>query len=246
VATIALLGGLSHLAQAQFEVYNNTITTAFQSAAIGPSGGTLAFSDTAASPSGYTIAGGSAITGSANAALGETFYWSGATAELTAFALVSTGEGGSQTYQPFLFDLGSSLFNSSTTGFAPNNYVNMLATGTITDPALSSGLHQLEIDIAAGVTLTQGQSYAIGLQNTSANWDIFLQKSSGGQSDPDGEGFTFSGGLSSTAYDNPSPFAGSPRDVFMGLYTTTAVPEPSTIALGVIGASSFLLRRRIK
>jgi hypothetical protein len=231
-------------AQAQFTVNNgNSPISAFSGYAIGGTGA-LAFSDTQSSPSGLTIAGGSAVNTSGGNAMGETFLWSGATATLDAFAFVSTGEGGNQTYQPFLFDLGSSTHGGSATGFIPGNQVNLLATGNITDPALNSGLTQLEIDIAGGVTLVSGQSYAVGSQNTSGTFDLNLQKSSGGQSDVNGEGFTFSGGLSSANADNPSPFSGSPRNLFLGLYTTAAVPEPCTMALFGLGAMALTSLRR--
>jgi hypothetical protein len=245
VVTISLLGGLSHQAQGQFYVYDNSPSiTSFTATSLGTDlGGSLAFNTTAASPSGATIAGGASQGFTGGTATGETFYWSGATATLGAFALVPTGSASSQTYQPFLFDLGSSLYNLGSTVFQPGNEVNLLATENITVPGLSGGDRQLEIDIAGGVTLTSGESYAIGLQNTSGTFGVTLDRSSGAQSDPDGVGFTFSGGLSSMANDNSSPFSGSPRDLFLGLYTET-VPEPSTIALGVIGTSALLLRRR--
>jgi hypothetical protein len=230
--------------QAQYSVYNNTVGTQFQSTPIDPSGtGSLGFSDALTTPSGSTIAGGSAVGLSSDGAIGETFLWSGATTTLTAFSFVDTGGGGVGTYQPFLFDLSSPTYGGSATGFIPGDYSNLLPTGTVEPPALGSGLNALEIDLSIPVTLVSGQSYALGFQSENGTVDIDFQKSSGGQSDPDGEGFTFTGGLSSSSADNPSPFSGSPRNLFTGLYTE-AVPEPSCCALlgGALAAIGVVRR----
>jgi hypothetical protein len=246
---LAVYGGvlvLSATAQAQYSVFNNTISTQFQNTPIDPSGtGTLGFSDALTTPSGSTISGGSSVNFATGTAIGETFLWSGASTTLTAFSFVDTGGGGATTYQPFLFDLGTSTYGGSATGFIPGNFSNLLPTGTVQPPALSSGLNAVEIDLTTPVNLVSGQSYALGFQAT-GSVDLNFQKSSGGQSDPNGEGFTFSGGLSSSSADNPSPFSGSPRNLFVGLYTVAAVPEPSTYALFGGGLALLGLVRRFR
>src|SRR5665647_608189 len=80
------------------------------------------------------------------------------------------------------------------------------------------------------VTLHVGDTYAFGLLNTSGTPDFNFLRASGTQPDPNGAPFQIlTGGLTGTSATVPG-YGGSPRNLFVGVYTTS-VPEPASIAL---------------
>jgi hypothetical protein len=96
------------------------------------------------------------------------------------------------------------------------------------------------------VTLNVGDTYAFGILNTSGTPDFAFQRSSGTQPDPNGAPFQIlSGGLTGTSATVPG-YGGGPRNLFVGIYTTTPAPEPTTLALAGLGglASLVALRRK--
>jgi hypothetical protein len=238
--------------QAQVTINNigfGTATT-FPTFSISGLNGPLSFQDVLASPAGATLQGGT-VQGAiaANSAIGEIFNWGGSANGnvLSAISIIDAGGGGASTYQPFLFDLGTSLFNTTAATFNPSAQVNLFAASTVTPPPLGSA-NFLEFDFSGAdlVTLTVGHSYAFGLLNTSGTPDFNFRRSSGAQSDPNGVPFQIlSGGLSGTTANVPG-YGGGPRNIFIGIYTTQPVPEPATMALFGLGALGALVIRRRK
>jgi hypothetical protein len=234
-------------ARAQYSVFTGTINgNQFPTSPLNSSGtGSLTYTDSIANnDSGLGISTGVEQNfNGPNSALGETFYWSGATTKLTAASFVQTFGGGSGQYQPFLFDLGNTqTYGGSNTTFVPNNYTNLLPLGEVQPPALGNNSYvDLEVDFTTPITLLSGHSYAYGFQNIDSITDSNFQKTAGGQSDSDGEGFVFTGNLNSTDPDTPVTFESNPRNLFLGLYTA---PEPTSLSLLSLGAIGFLSRRR--
>src|ERR1017187_8095869 len=94
-------------------------------------------------------------------------------------------------------------------------------------PAAQGSANFLEFDFsgADAITLASGHSYAFGLLNNNGTSDLNYRRSSGAQSDPNGDGFTLAS--LSALTDTAAPYSGSVHNSFIGVYTTT-VPEPST------------------
>jgi hypothetical protein len=237
--------------QAQVTINNSSFGTAttFPTYSISGLNGPLSFQDVLASPAGATLQGG-VVQGAiaANTAIGEIFNWTGSANGnvLSAISIVDAGGGGGDTYQPFLFDLGTGLFNTTSATFNPSAQVDLFANSTVTLPALGSA-NFLEFDFSGAdlVTLTVGHSYAFGLLNTSGTPSFNFRRSNGAQSDPNGVPFQItSGGLSGTTANVPG-YGGGPRNIFIGIYTEP-VPEPATMALLGLGilAGGVMIRRR--
>jgi hypothetical protein len=241
VSILTLVGS----AHANVTMNNNVVgaATSFQTYSISGVNGTLAFQSILPSPAGATIQGG-ASQGAVpvGTAWGEVFNWTGGGLTLSAIAIIDNGGGGVGTYQPFLFDLGTSLFNAPSSVFDPSNHVSLLSATTLAPPAFGSA-NFLEFDFsgADAITLTTGHSYAFGLLNNNATSDMTYRRSNGVQSDPNGDGFTFTS-FSATG-DNAAPYSSAVRNSFIGVYT---IPEPSPLALlglsTVLGA--FVLHRK--
>ena len=220
-------------ASAQATIGLNNISrgssTDFPTYSISGVNGTLFFESVLTTPSGYTLAGGASQGYTASQGFGEVFNYTGSSgAALGAITIVDTGGGGTATFQPFLFDLGTSIYNQPTSQFNPSAQVNLLSTTTVTPPAFGSA-NFLEFDFsgADAISLTTGHSYAFGLLNNNANNAMYFERSSGGASDPNGDGFTLTS-LSVTS-DNASPWSSAVRTMMIGVYTV--VPEPSSLAL---------------
>ncbi|MGD0261172.1 MAG: hypothetical protein ABSD29_15280 [Verrucomicrobiota bacterium] len=232
--------------QAAISLNNNSLgsATSFPTYSISGNNGTLFFQDTLSTPSGATLQGGASQGYTANQGFGEIFNYTGPSgATLSAISIIDTGGGGTATFQPFLFDLGSGIYNAGSSQFNPSIQVNLISTPTLTPPALGSA-NFLEFDFsgADAISLNSGDSYAFGLLNNNNNTGMTFLRSSGTQSDPNGDGFTLTS-LSATS-DNASPFSSAVRTLFVGVYTIAAVPEPSLFALGGLGLAMLLILRR--
>jgi hypothetical protein len=247
LSTLSLAGSV----HAGVTVFNNTLgsATAFPTFSLSGSGTTLSFQDVIGTTGGTSLQGpGNAAQGAvANNAFGEVFNWSGASATLSALSLIDTGGGGTAVYQPFLLDLGTGIFNSTSTTFNPSLHADLLSSSlTVTPPALGSA-NFVEFDFSGvdAVTLVSGHSYAFGLLNNNNDASFNFLRSGGGSSDPNGIGFTLP---SLTSTSESSGFSGNPRTAFIGLYTTAvAVPEPGTMAMmgmGIAGIGALLRRKK--
>ncbi len=255
VATIALLGGLAHQVQGQ-----NYVTESQSSTLVW--GGTPVY-QTGATPesdsggSTHDVSNwGQAVSGvNGNGSIGQDFEVTSA-GTLTGAQLVMAGATG--TFSVELYDLGSAsslgwppVYNSGGTPVPSatsqlNAGGNKLSTGdNFTTTAMASEtLITLTFGGAdANVTLSPGEVYMLALDpwanvNRSGTW-----WSRGGNpvaAYDTGEGMDTDSASYAFAYQ-----ALGGRSTIRDLDTAIdVVPEPSTIALGVIGASSLLLRRR--
>jgi hypothetical protein len=239
--------GLAASADAQINISTGTVgaSTSFSASSLSGANGSLVFQSVLASPVGTTIQGGSSqgpVTGGTG--WGEVFNYSGVAATLGAISIITTGNGGTGTYQAFLFNLGPTLFNTPSSTFNPSTQANLLATQTI-QPGGHGSSTFLEFDFsgADAVTLVSGDSYAFGLVNNGGTSDLNYLRSGGGSGDPNGDGFTLAS-LGATT-DNASPYSGSVRTSFIGVYTLSSSPEPTTMALMGLGlAVGVMIRRR--
>jgi len=243
VVTLALAASLPAYAVVSESASAVGVANAFPTTA---NGGALGIDSSApAGAVGLTIQGATAQgVPAAGGVWGETFFWNGANnSSLNAIDFVITGSGGAGAYQPVLFDLGTSLFNTTASQFNIGAQVNLFS-------ALSFGVGgtgtksfvELDFSGADSVNLLDGHSYAFGVVDTSSP-DITIGRSGGGASDPNGDGWTATS-IGASA-DNASPFSGAVRNIFIGVYATPA-PEPSSFALLGLGAlaSVSALRRR--
>lgn len=220
-------------------------SNSFPTTAISGANGTLFFQDALTTPANATLQGSTSVQPAvtANTGWGEVFNYVGASSILSAITIIDKGGGGNGTYQPFLFNLGTTIYQNTT--FNPSTQINLLGNYTLHPPALASA-NFLEFDFsgADAITLTSGNSYAFGLLNNNGISDLPYLRG-GSQLDLKGDGFTLTG-LSATV-DNPEPYVGSVRNSFIGVYTEP-VPEPAAMALLGLGAliGAFALRRRGK
>ena len=230
---IAISVALAVPAFANVTISNNTLgsATSFPTTSISGANGTLAFQDVIGTTGGTSLQGpGNSPQGTvANNGFGEIFNWTGSSSTLSALSIIDTGGGGTATYQPFLFNLGTTIYNSTSSTFNPSTQVNLLGNYTVTPPALGSA-NFLEFDFTGldAITLTPGDSYAFGLLNNNSSTSLAFLRSGGGSSDPDGVGFTLT---SLSATSTSAGFSGNNRTAFTGVYTVAAVPEPSTYAM---------------
>jgi hypothetical protein len=255
-ATLAALAaiGLSLPAQAQIvESQTSTVsswagTPAFEtgSAPTTGSGGTTADNDSW---------GGNANGTAGFGALAEAFEVT-STGTLTSAQLVTSG--GTATFNVELYNLGPA---SGFPGYqaAPGNPAtisqinsvggvnspNLLAAGDQATYTASAGNELVTLTFGgadASVQLLSGNIYVLSLDPT-ANADGTWWLRGGVPV----AGFNTGEGLNADGVNGLGVFEGktSVRDLDLAV-NVTSVPEPSTIALGVIGASSFLFRRRSK
>jgi hypothetical protein len=253
VRTLALCGNvaaaiaLGFSANANVTISNSSLGTAtsFPTTSLSGVNGSLFFQDTLTTPANATLQGSTSYQiAAANTGWGEIFNYSGSGADLSAISIIidkSYTGGGNGTYQPFLFDLGATIYQNTT--FNPSAQVNLLGNYTVQPPALAS-VNFLEFDFSGvdAITLTHGDSYAFGLLNNNGVSDMSYFRG-GSQLDTQGDGFTLTS-LSATV-DNAEPYTGAVRNSFIGVYTEP-VPEPASTALFGLSllVGTFVLRRR--
>ncbi len=224
--------------------------TDFAAVSLSSANGNLSFSTILASPAGATIAGAQAQGGFATGvAWGEVFNWAGSANgnTLSAFSMIVNGASSTVTYQPVLLDLGTAIINSYATTFNPSLHPNLFGSISLTLPVVSSrSFVEFDLTGSDAITLTVGNSYAVGLLNVTAGAaDINFLRDSGVQADPNGAPWqTDASGLSSTSGTVPG-WGGGPRNMLVGVYTTS-VPEPSSFALAGMGVAAMLAFRRRK
>jgi hypothetical protein len=256
ICLLIAIGSLSVDAQNNVSISSISLALAtdFPSSAF-DANGTLGFSDVNNSNPGGMLANsfGQIIHNSAyasplyltNTVIGEIFNWTGSANALTAITIVDMSSAGGGTYQPFLFDLGTGIFNSSSNTFNPSAQINLFSAGdSFASPTFTStNFLELNFFNSDQVTLQTGDSYAFGLVSTSANSDLIVGRSVGFQSDSNGDGFIAENLNAST--DEPQPFStDGVRNPFIGVYT---VPEPTSITLVMMGVltSAVFMRRRV-
>jgi hypothetical protein len=268
VATIALLGGLSHQVQGQTvgayyqgsdAAWNVNGTTVFETGATptGGSGGVSTDNDSW---------GGNANGANGYGALGMCFT-------VTQSGVLSTAQvvftGNTATFNVELYDLGPTpagyqtgvatpyypavkQINALTTpvaassgglpspGYTLNGGLNLLASSSFTYTAVA-GTDLVTLPFTGSpVNLVTGELYLLSLDPT-ANADSTWWTRGGLPV----SAYNTGEGVNADGVDGMQAFEGKTTSVRdMDLAITEAVPEPSTIALGVIGASSLLLRRR--
>jgi len=220
-------------------------STDFPSTSISTLNGTLSFEDVLASPAGATLQGSTTQGTTANAGFGEIFNWTGSAVTLSAVTIIDMGGGGGANYQPFLFDLGPTIYNTMSSTFNPSAQTDLFGNYTLTPGAVGGSGNFIEFDLSGSdaITLNPGDSYAFGLLNNNSSADFNFRRSSGGSSDPNGIGYTLTSLSATTITDGMS---GNNRTMFIGLYTE--VPEPSTLVMVGLGilAGGILIRRRQK
>jgi hypothetical protein len=253
VATITLLGGLSVQAQNYNYVSESTASTASwvgtYNVATGatptaPSGGT------SVEGTWYGSQGGSYGTGGFGGT-GQTFEVSTAgTLQNVQFVFA----GGSANFNIELYDLGAypasgypttpSYFN----GVGTVNYNDMLSQNDNFTfyGAAGDALVTLSFDNSDAATwLYPGELYMFTLDPTSTPNNVYYVRggyaSGAAQFNTGQEYLTFSTQGEYQNFEGKSGGTSGVRNMDMAVDT---VPEPSTIALGVMGLSSLLLRRR--
>jgi hypothetical protein len=256
VATLAVIG-LSQTVQGQniTETQSSTVsswagTPVYQTGATpeGGSGGTTQDND------GWGQSGSG--TGG-NGSLGQAFEVT-SPGVLTSVQMIMAGTIG--TFNVELYDLGS----ASSLGFPPTygattptpitqiNYPigpNLLQAGDSFTPAggwASQELVTLTFGGAdANVSLVTGEVYMLAIDPTFSAGSTWWDRGGNPVAAYDtGEGMNTDSASYAEAYQDFES-KGTIRD-FDTAVDVSAVPEPSTIALGVMGACSFLLRRRSK
>jgi len=166
---------------------------------------------------------------------------------LSAISFIVTGDAGGDTYQPFLFDLGAGVYTSGSNQFNPSTQIDLFsADDSITMRSLgSTNFVELDLSGADEVALQTGDNYAFCLLSTSASAPLTFERSYGTQSDPNGDGFTFTSFSDANDYAQPYSDSGVRND-FIGVYTVTSVPEPTSLALLSGALIALGLIRRLK
>lgn len=267
VATLALLGGFAHQVQGQAYVYS-----AYTQSVSSWGSGTQAYA-TGATPtggSGGTTQDNDSWGGNANGTAG--FGALGQAFTVTQSGVLSTAQlvlaGAAASFNVELYDLGPTpagwqaasgsaptiaQFNNlgapvaAQSGTSLNGGPNLLLAASGFTYNGASGQTLQILNFVGGsdptVNLVTGQLYMLSLDPT-ANADTTWWARGGlpVSAYNTGEGANADGVAGMQDFEGKS----SVRDFDLAITEQVPVPEPSTIALGVMGAASFLLRRRSK
>jgi hypothetical protein len=262
VATIALLGGLTHRAQGQASTSSYNYVTESQTATLAWSGNpvyqTGTTPESGSGGSTHDVSGwGSTPSGvNGDGSIGQVFEVTSAGTLTSAQVVMAGGTGG---FYVELYSLGSAasvgfppVYNSAGSGATTppitqmNIGNNLLSSQDSFNTTAMAGEELITLTFGgsdASIMLVPGQVYMLALDPTanvsrSGTWwsrggNPVAAYDTGEAMDTDSTSYAF-------AYQDLGGRT-SIRDLDTAI---DVIPEPSTIALGVIGASSLLLRRR--
>jgi hypothetical protein len=202
------------------------------------------------SPSGSTVYTGTPLGGASGGATSPLNFANGALWSLAIYAAPGVGNTAGLTLaettgQPVVL---TGFQTSGGTGMANAGVLGTDSAGVYSYGLNGSGITALP-GFSGGGTFQMLAWYNGGVQPTLATADAqyAVQLAAGVSGASTIESITTLGGNGSPAaqagsFDNNAP--GQRTGLITSFSLVTAVPEPSTIALGVIGASTFLFRRR--
>jgi hypothetical protein len=168
--------------------------------------------------------------------------------DLGSFALPTTVNTGGAGYEAALYDLGPAgtvSVSSSSASYAAG-LANLFSVNSVSSIPTSGEVQGIfTLPAADQVALTANVEYALEIWTPVADGANGFTWYRGSTADPGGQMFS-AADITDTrdTLAGNGQAGGAPRTGALALYAVSEVPEPSTIALGVMGACSFLLRPR--